>query len=65
MFIAPFVRLSQQDQTAVNRLGTQEAARQAALLRTPGDTRKPVPAPLMAVRFQNSLRREGWNDGCH
>ena len=62
MFIAPFARLSHQDQTAINRLGAQEAARQAALLRAPGDTRKPAQPPLMAVKFQSALRREGWTD---
>jgi hypothetical protein len=57
MYIAPFTRLTTLDPSDASRLGPQEAARQAALLRVPGHAveragtphgemvSRPVPAP--------------------
>ncbi|EHM00985.1 hypothetical protein HMPREF9946_02300 [Acetobacteraceae bacterium AT-5844] len=62
MFVAPFRPLGQHDMSEATRLGSAEAARQAALLRVPG---QPVPHDASATtqtapRFQDILRREGW-----
>jgi hypothetical protein len=54
MFIEPFIRLSQTGLTAADRLGEREAARQAALLRVPGQ----APAET-ASQFQQPVREDG------
>jgi hypothetical protein len=45
MYIAPFTRLTPLDPSDASRLGPQEAARQAALLRVPGHAEEQAKPP--------------------